>query len=227
MAPRDRNSRTRERANSASLSQGSRMGSARGVSTIQVIRRAKPLTFTSFQGRMERNKLQSARSNRSLSNLKQNRRSNTSLWSAKREKELKERDVANRKQLARLQDTKCSFDVIKWTKQEKKRQKLLDNIRQYPEKPIREVENRPPLKKAYRQRSVLNSGIYNSVSGSPTRQTFTNRLPNVPTRGDTPGSRGKGFKSVLPPPRPSKNMNNNQSSTHYPSVPRGRFTNSR
>ena len=52
---------------------------------------------------------------------------------------------ANKKQLKRLQDTKCSFDVLKWSKQEKDRRKLMDSLRQYPEKPIAEMINRPKI----------------------------------------------------------------------------------
>lgn len=54
---------------------------------------------------------------------------------------------ANRKQLKRLQDTKCSFDVLKWSKQEKERKKLLENLKQYPERPIAEIISRPEIKK--------------------------------------------------------------------------------
>ena len=80
--------------------------------------------------RFERNNL-SARSNRSLKENpgKSRSRSNTSLWSAKRDREEKRRAIENMKQLARLQDAKCSFDVIRWTNDEKRRQKLLDNMR--------------------------------------------------------------------------------------------------
>ena len=79
--------------------------------------------------------------------------------------------------MARLQDAKCSFDVIRWTNDEKRRQKLLDNMRQYPEKPINEVHKRPPLKKSYRQKNSAGGNVYNSVIGTPMKSDIKNRLP--------------------------------------------------
>ena len=77
-------------------------------------------------------------------------------------------------------------------------------MKQYPEKPVSVVKNRPPLKKSgLGNRSINGGNIYNSMTGSPTK-LLSNRLPQVNNlRGSTPGARGKGFKSVAPqrPPR--------------------------
>ncbi len=73
--------------------------------------------------------------------------------------------------MRRLQDVKASFDVLKWQRAEKTRKKLLDNIKQYPEKPIPKFtirgssrESVPKLKPPF--------SIYNSPTGSRGMQTF-------------------------------------------------------
>ena len=81
-------------------------------------------------------------------------RSNTSLRSERKRRQEAELRDANRRQLKRLQDTKCSFDVLKWSKQEKDRKKILENLKQYPEKPIAEYYKRPQIRKESRQRSL-------------------------------------------------------------------------
>lgn len=77
----------------------------------------------------------------------------------------------NQHQLRRLQDVKASFDVLKWQKAEKTRKKLLDNMKQYPEKPIPKFkmrgssrESAPKLKPPF--------SIYNSPNGIKGVQTF-------------------------------------------------------
>ena len=99
----------------------------------------------------------------------------------------------------------------------------MSNISQYPEKPISEVKRRPPIKRGLGLHRSINSNYHsNSVGGSP--RPGMNRLPNVGSRGITPG-RMKNAKSVLPP-RPNKG-----NATMYPpsaSQPRGgRFNNGR
>lgn len=66
----------------------------------------------------------------------------------------------NQHQLRRLQDVKASFDVLKWEKAEKKRKKILDNMRQCPERPIPSTirDSVPKLKPPF--------SIYNSPKGA-------------------------------------------------------------
>ena len=66
----------------------------------------------------------------------------------------------NYKQLERLQNAKASFDVTKWEKEEVKRKKLVDNIKQFPEKPIAELMKKPPV-----SRRVKRQGSVNAVGG--------------------------------------------------------------
>lgn len=97
------------------------------------------------------------------SNARNRSRSNQSLWSNRKAKEERELITANLRQLERLQGAKCSFDVLKWNKQERDRQKLLGNLRQYPEKPVQEVvRKRPPIKRA-----LLIQRQSHSSAGSP------------------------------------------------------------
>lgn len=100
----------------------------------------------------------------------------------------------NIRQLARLQNAKASFDVTKWDKAEKQRQKLLGNLKQYPEQPIAEFSKKPPMsKKAVRRHPSVGPG-----GASPRGDTTGSRLPALPlSRGNTPGSRA--YRSVLPP----------------------------
>ena len=85
--------------------------------------------------------------------------------------------IENFKQLDRLQNAKASFDVTKWDKQEKNRQKLMNNLKQYPEAPvpINEFVRKPPMSKrtTKRQQSV-------DPRGSPRGNYHGGKLPPMP-----------------------------------------------
>lgn len=57
---------------------------------------------------------------------------------------------------------KASFDVLKWQKEEKKRKKLLTNLKQYPERPIPEFRNESSIK-----RSMPKFNPVYSINSSP------------------------------------------------------------
>jgi len=74
-------------------------------------------------------------------------RSISSLKSERKRMKDKELMMENFKQLERLQNAKASFNVVNWDKAEKKRQKLIGNMKLYPEPPIAEVVKKPSMNK--------------------------------------------------------------------------------
>jgi hypothetical protein len=70
----------------------------------------------------------------------------------------------NQGHLKRLQGVKASFDVLKWSKQEKSRKKLMHNMKQYPEKPIHEF--RKSTKRSL-QKIRPPYSLTNNISNSP------------------------------------------------------------
>jgi len=111
--------------------------------------------------------------------------------------------IENFRQLDRLQKAKATFDVTKMDLQENKRQKLLANMKLYPEAPIpiSEIVKRPPMSKKQfrRQGTVVPNGNVSPRGG---------KLPNLQPRGFSPSSRA--FRSVLPPQRDSRQRLNSQ-----------------
>lgn len=172
LAPRER-----ERINSAlssgslkhkrTLSQG-RMGSARSSRSVTI----------SYDGDKPKRKR-----SRSISSIKSER------------KRIKERELMdeNVRQLKRLQNAKASFDVTKWDRAERERQRLLVLMKQYPEPPIAELSARkPPMsKKSVRRHPTVSPSSMHNLD-------HRDRLPTLKaaSRGQTPGSRQ--FRSVMP-----------------------------
>ena len=108
--------------------------------------------------------------------------------------------IENVKQLERLQKAKASFDVTKWDKAEKNRQRMLMNMKQYPEHIINEIpRGKPPMGGGSKRSMAAQQRRQQSVD--PSRHSPRNRLPDLPpkSRGQTPGTRA--FRSVLPPSR--------------------------
>jgi len=135
-------------------------------------------------------------------------RSISSLRDESKRKKERELFKENIKQLARLQNAKASFDVVKWEKAEKKRQKLLGKMKLYPEPPIAEFAKKPPMsKKTKRNPSV-------GPLGSPRESNNQNRLPNLAlSRGTTPASRA--YRSVMPSQKAASRINSQHSGSQY------------